>query len=62
MSSAGEGSRDWRFYATDMIEFAEKVRFRRLGHLRCHPAQPGIDRRSSYPRPEYSSGIADPVG
>ncbi len=26
MSSAGEGSRDWRFYATDMIEFAEKVR------------------------------------
>jgi len=26
MSSAGEGSRDWRFYATDMIEFAEEVR------------------------------------
>lgn len=26
MSSAGEGSRDWRFYATDMIAFAEKVR------------------------------------
>ena len=26
MSSVGEGSRDWRFYVTDMIEFAEKVR------------------------------------
>ena len=26
MSSTDEGSRDWRFYATDMIEFAEKVR------------------------------------
>ena len=26
MSSADKGSRDWRFYATDMIEFAEKVR------------------------------------
>ena len=23
MSSAGEGSRDWRFYVTDMIEFAD---------------------------------------
>ena len=26
MSSAGEGSREWRFYVADMIEFAEKVR------------------------------------
>ncbi len=26
MSSTGEGSRDWRFYVTDMIEFADKVR------------------------------------
>ena len=26
MSSTSEGSRDWRFYVTDMIEFAEKVR------------------------------------
>lgn len=26
MSSASEGSRDWRFYVTDMIEFAEKAR------------------------------------
>ncbi len=25
MSSAGEGSREWRFYVTDRIEFAEKV-------------------------------------
>ncbi len=26
MSSAGEGSREWRFYVADRIEFAEKVR------------------------------------
>ncbi len=26
MSSAGERSREWRFYVSDMIEFAEKVR------------------------------------
>ena len=26
MSSAGEGSREWRFYVADMIDFAEKVR------------------------------------
>ena len=26
MSSAGEGSREWRFHVTDRIEFAEKVR------------------------------------
>ena len=26
MSSAGEGSRDWRFYVTDMIAFAERIR------------------------------------
>ena len=26
MSSAGEGSREWRFYVADMIEFADKVR------------------------------------
>ncbi|MCY3758198.1 MAG: DUF86 domain-containing protein [Acidobacteria bacterium] len=26
MSSAGEGSREWRFYVADMLEFADKVR------------------------------------
>ena len=26
MSSAGEGSREWRFYVTNRIEFAKKVR------------------------------------
>ena len=26
MSSADEGSREWRFYVADMIEFADKVR------------------------------------
>ena len=26
MSSAGQESREWRFYVTDMIEFGEKIR------------------------------------
>lgn len=26
MSSSGEGSREWRFYVADMLEFADKVR------------------------------------
>ena len=25
MSSEGQGSREWRFYVTDMIEFCEKI-------------------------------------
>ena len=34
MSNAGEESRDWHFYVTDMIEFAEKVRTEKTFHRR----------------------------
>ena len=32
MSDAGRGSREWRFYVNDMIEFAQKVQFFTDGH------------------------------
>jgi len=46
MSDQTEGSREWRFYLDDMIEFSQKVQFYTadldqvgFAHFRCHAAK-----------------------
>ena len=63
MSNADQGTREWRFYIQDMIEFSEKVLSytegmdqadirRRFTQIRCHLTKSETHWRGGYPHPE----------